>query len=684
MSQKNNKNYKNNKSSGNRNSGGKSTGNSRKNQVSSKVAGTGISSLWIIPLAFVIIVVPLITIIHSYDCGLEKYPWFTIGGNLYDFFLYYKAFFLRLIAVLILFMLAYLIPFKDHGFLKEKKTIAPSIAIGIFGLVSLLSCLLCNHKHEAFFGGYEQFEGWFVILCYILCFYMAFGYVRTKKLIRFFLDFILIGGFIAGVLGTFQAIGIDWIQSNWAKPILAAEISDTIDMSTFSVTLNFGKGMSYVTLYNPNYVGSYVALMLPYAAYLIFRGEKIWRRVLAGLTSALLIITLIASQSKTGILGLMVGAVVCAILIIPILKKTRPLVFIGLGLAAAGVIAIVVMQPGLITGIFHGSEEYGIDNMSTSDDELLINTESGKKIHVSLDSGAVSVPEWSWRNRVDQVVSLRDDSGNEISATYDAGTGIETINEDGYEPISFNLECRSVDETTRAIYLSDYARVTGQSGNVSSDDSAGASDRIDLLIVTSNSFGWAFTVVDGKIMNYNDFGRLDNMRNISKAGFENNYLFASRRGYIWSRTIPLLKKTLLFGIGRDQFVYEFPNDDYLGKRYVWYNTQTITKPHDLFLQIWTQDGLPALLAFLFLYILFMIRTFRRCLGKNRSTPESGIDLHSFVIITAVAATAYIVVGIANDSTITSAPIYWCILGAGYAADAALTKLTQTESETEGE
>ncbi|MBQ7200491.1 MAG: hypothetical protein IJS24_03875, partial [Eubacterium sp.] len=53
-----------------------------------------ISKWWFFPMAFIIAVIPLIVIIHTYDCGLQSENWFSTGGVVYDFFLYYKAFFL--------------------------------------------------------------------------------------------------------------------------------------------------------------------------------------------------------------------------------------------------------------------------------------------------------------------------------------------------------------------------------------------------------------------------------------------------------------------------------------------------------------------------------------------------------------------------------------------------------------
>ena len=599
------------------------------------------SRLWLIPIAVAIAIVPLITVIHVYDCGLEENPWFSLGGKLYDFFLYYKAFFLRLIGVLVLFSLAFLLPFGDNRFLKEKKTIAPTIAIGVFGLVSLASAIFSAHKTSAFFGGYEQFEGWFVLLTYIVCFYMAFGFIRTKELLRFLLDVMLIGATVVGLLGTFQAMGLDWIQSEWAKPILTPELAGKMDLSNFNIKLNFGKGMSYVTLYNPNYVGSYVALVLPYCGYLILRGEKLWRRLLAAVCSVLLIVTLLASRSLTGILGLLIGGIVLLILLIPYWRKAKPVLYAGLGLIVAGTVAIVVLQPGFLTKLLNGSEEYAIDSVVCEDQTIRIRTGKDQTVTVSLDKDAVATDGWTSEQTADQVLTVTGDGGSAIKTFYDPNENSVMISEDGYAPLKFVLERMEI-----------------------ADESP-----LDVVRLVDWQHEWELATVGGRLMIYNGFERLDELKEIPKAGFKNSYYFASRRGYIWSRTFPLLTDHLLLGAGADNFVYEFPNDDYIGKHYMGYDTQTITKPHDMFLQIWVQDGLPSLIAFLFLYILFMVRAFRACFGKNRAENDAGIGFHGFTMVTATAATAYIVVGFANDSTITVAPLYWILLGTGYAAEA---------------
>ena len=601
---------------------------------------------WFLPLAFTIAIIPLITVIHSYDCGIEDYPWFSIGGVVYDFFLYYKAFFLRLAGVVILFILAWRFFKKDFGNLNEKRSLPPMIAIGIFGLFSLASALLAEHTDDALWGGYEQFEGWFVILTYIACFFLAFGYAKTLELIRFLLDVVLFGALLIGILGSFQAIGKDWIQSGWAKPILTSEIAGETDVSSLNIQLNFGVGMSYATLYNPNYVGSYVSLVLPYTLYLILRGEKLWRRALAVAASIMLLITLFASQSLTGLFGLAVGGFLCLLLILPYLKKLRIFVIAGMGVTVIASVAFMYFGTDILTRLIGEPIRYTVDSITNDENRLHIVFYDGSGLEVAVNPDILQDRLWAADNAITDTLTVTDYNGAPIHTTF--ADKLLTLDQAGYPGMSFCYEVIDPNEDQ-------------------------PDDEFSVLHVKDAEFDWAFLANDGKLMHYTDFGRADNISKVNWSGFDGHWFFASRRGYIWSRTIPMLSDNLFLGIGRDNFIYKFPNNDYVGKRYLGYSVQTITKPHDMFLQIWVQDGLPALIAFLFLYILLLIRVIRLNYRKDRPDPGNGITFHSFAVVSICAVTSYIVVGLANDSTITVAPVFWCMLGAGYAAEAAIRR-----------
>ncbi len=94
------------------------------------------------------------------------------------------------------------------------------------------------------------------------------------------------------------------------------------------------------------------------------------------------------------------------------------------------------------------------------------------------------------------------------------------------------------------------------------------------------------------------------------------------RGYIWGKTIPLLKHYAILGSGADTFVIAFPNYDYVSMFNGGYGTCFRLKKYDL-------------MAFV---------------GAGVLAGSAGC----------------MVVQIINDSSITVAPVYWTMIGVGLA------------------
>ena len=610
---------------------------------------------WVfIPIVIIIAVIPLISIIHNYDCGLENFEWFSYDGNIDDTFLYYKSFFLRIVGALVLVVLAVLATKHDRDFLSEKRNIPPVIAMGVFGLMTLVSSILSEHKSDAFLGGVEEFEGCFILLTYVVSFYLAFGYVKTIKVIKFILDALLIGGFIIGLLGFLQALGYDWMQSDIAKNFLTLEIRDQIDMSTFQVGSAFAERTAYATLYNPNYMGSYVVLVFPYTAYLTIFGDRIYRKVFALITSGMLLVSLWFSNSFTGLIALGFAVLIAVILIMPLIKKIFRIIIICVAVAGA---IVAVNIPSIRAEIDRQflmatpSEEetaIRIDNMVTHKDHIDIYLSDDRKMKLQLNTDALSDPLWAFNFQIDQLVTLTDDKGNPIS--YSVGEdGRATINQEGYPA-----------------YVIYTGMATDESEEAQTEENNFGYTSLLYLEDAPGSFRFLF---DGKrIKCINDFDRVADMTYIDKWGFKNNKDFASGRGYIWARTFPLMVKTLFTGYGPDNYVYYYPNFDYVGKGYGDYTNMTTSKPHNIFMQMWVQEGFIVVAAMLFLYILFMIRAFKLCYGKNRLKMTKGTTAFGVVIATAVASSGFMFVGIANDSLVGITSIYWIMLGVGYAAE----------------
>ena len=113
--------------------------------------------------------------------------------------------------------------------------------------------------------------------------------------------------------------------------------------------------MAYSTLHNPNYVGSYVAVVLPITILLLFTAKKMTFRVLALISTVCQLIMLYGSQSLTGLIGV-AGAVIAALIFLLPYAKKHLLVSVGaVVVCIAAVVCVLVAKPGILNR-FTGSE----------------------------------------------------------------------------------------------------------------------------------------------------------------------------------------------------------------------------------------------------------------------------------------------------------------------------------------
>lgn len=96
---------------------------------------------------------------------------------------------------------------------------------------------------------------------------------------------------------------------------------------------------------------------------------------------------------------------------------------------------------------------------------------------------------------------------------------------------------------------------------------------------------------------------------------------------------------------------------------VGYGGSLVTKPHNMFLQIAIQTGGISLLAFLAIFVIYFVESFCMYFRKTayRSSEIFGIGI-------LLGTFGYLVTGLANDSTVCVAPVYWCLLGVGMAVN----------------
>jgi len=586
----------------------------------------------LIPLIFILVVLPLISKPFDYDPKLSQFDWFPDMTEFGDVFIYYKSLFFTITAVIMAFLIL------GKRFIEDKHAITPIefYPLSVYAVLALLSTLFSKYRSFGFSGIYEQFETIWVLLGYCVAAYYAYIFVEEEDL-AFLIRCFFIGIALLTALGLSQALSHDFIRSELGQKLITAGTQYN------SLSFNFEEDRVYMTLYNPNYVGSYVALVFPMLiCFILFfktsgntTGNSKTISIIECVVSVLLVaglaFCLVKSASKSGIVAVAGSFLLLFIILIPHMKKYWYLGILALVIMAGGIFFADRSMNNLLSdsirNLFQGEKTtYDLEDITVADDGVSF-TYRGNVIHFSMTE--------------DYKLKIRDTDGNPLSVT-DVGGFSYAVSDERFSDITVSQ------------FPIDNSLTMG---------------------ITINDMTWYFSNDNesGEYLYYNTCGKWTHFTKAPSALFTGRESIATGRGYIWSRTIPLLKQYILLGSGADTFSIVFPNDDYLGMYNSGYTAQTITKPHNLYLQIGVQTGVLSLIAFLAFYIIYFVSSlllYTKCrLDSYSSKVGLGIFIGSF---------AYMITGIINDSTITVAPVFWVLIGVGISINMQLKKKKYNE------
>lgn len=168
----------------------------------------------------------------------------------FDFFSYGKMMFL--VFMTIASLLFYL--WNSYKKIKWQPVYGFLLAYAFF---IVLSTVLSPFRELALRGLGDRYEGVFTLLCYLLLFFMAYDVAKDKDDRKIVLGGIILGSVIVGLVGIFQYWGFDIYRQRWMQQIITPK-----EYSDFNFKFTFGKYTIYSSLYNTNFVGSYMALMM--------------------------------------------------------------------------------------------------------------------------------------------------------------------------------------------------------------------------------------------------------------------------------------------------------------------------------------------------------------------------------------------------------------------------------------
>lgn len=521
----------------------------------------------------------------------------------------------------------------------EKRSLVFVGLSAVYVIMTLASALCSEYREVALWGQFDRAEGFFTTACYFVIFLFTMYSFKTTKNFRYvvFALFFCVG--INTVMGIFQFAGNSLETMDWFfNLIVDKKYADAISINS-SVKSRSLLG----ALYNYNYVGSFTGLVIPLFSTMAIFDKKIHHKVFYIIFDMMALFMLMGSTVRSGVVAVVAAVAVGVFLFFRLILK-RWKVAVG----ALGAAAVLVVAGNLVTqGAFFARVSTLLGDM------VQVVAPAEKKVDLF---DTLPVRE-ILHNRDGSVTLVTQTDAMHISFSAEENRYVFTDNDGGEIGMSFTDagELKSTDER--------FAGITLDYNSVSDELSEGSA--LYLWFNDNSKSILTFALYGGKNIHMVDNKIADRIEpvNAEHFGFEGKELVGSSRGYIWSRTIPLLKNCILVGYGPDTFAYVFPQQDFLAKYYSYAEGFHITvdKPHNLYLQIFISNGLIALIAFVGICLLYLADCFRLYALRREYREE---QIYGAAVMLAVVG--YLTAGMFNDSVVSVAPMFWILLGVGCA------------------
>lgn len=526
----------------------------------------------------------------------------------------------------------------------EKRTLVYTGASVVYVLMALFSALGSAYPEVAFFGAFDRAEGFYTTACYFVMFlFTMYAFRKTQNFSYIILALFICTGvnFIYGIL---QFTDNNLFQYDWFRSVFTdREYADMLQLKEESL----GEGALYGALYHSNYVGSFTGMIIPLFTVLTLYVKPVWQKLLLIVFDLMAIFMLFGSVARSGIVAVAAAFVVGLIVFGRVLVRRWKITVSVVGAAAVVLVgANIITDNGLfgripslfqdITELIVPAEDADIYSQLPVR-EIIHNKDGSVSLETQTDKLTISfdreILDYRFTDSAGNVLELEDDRG------------MITVSDEDFKDINFEF--------------------------VTSDDELGYMDSFFMWFYDTDESALLFHLHNEKQIHMIDLkvGERILPVNAEHIGFEGKERIGSGRGYIWSRTLPLLKNCLITGYGADTFAYVFPQTDYLAKYYTYTFSEeytegfhvTIDKAHNLYLQIFVSNGLIALIAFLAICVFYIVDCFRLYALRKEYRIEQiyGISVMLGII-------GYLAAGMFNDSVVSVAPVFWILLGTGAA------------------
>lgn len=576
--------------------------------------------IYLIPLILIGCFVPLI--VHFKEIPLNDFYFYHWKGNKvhWDLYSYYKAVFvikLSLIALAFMFIKLY---FEK----KEIKRLRIYIPIAIYTIMVLLSTIFSEYSDVALNGFIDRFEGCLVIVSYIVILFTAVNTIDSEKDVKNVTVFLIIGACIACVIGVSELFGKGLLFTEIGKRIMLFGKYDSLGKT---ITTSRAPHEIYSTLYYKNFTGSYMCIffLMTFGLFIVSENKKV--KILLGCVCALVFSNLLGCLSRAGWTGSIFGVIV---LIIMFRKKLRKNKFY--------ILSEVLVFIFVFIGVNHVNGGKLLHQTKRMDIEYERQGSSKKNYEISSQGTLLNIKENNiglnlFIDLGDSIV-FYDNNKNKLNVKLDKKNNSVMIDDDKYKDYSFKI-----------------VPVNNEK----------------ILIFQKGGLKINFVTDNGEVKYVNNLGIEYDIKKVDKINIGKWEKFASGRGYIWSRSVPLLKDTLLLGHGPDTFLLYFPQNDVngklngLGDPYI-----IVDKPHNMYLQQGINTGVISLIAFLVTMLMYIIQSIKIYFKSKFEDTYSKVG-----VCMLFSVVGYLVAGFFNDSIVCVAPVFWLILGIGIVCNSML-------------
>lgn len=621
----------------------------------------------LVPISLLFGVLPLI--MHLSYFKVDPIYQVALKTDAYpDWFFFYKGLFFILLTVIMLICL--ILGRKNYPICRDGYFKIYTLGGLTFILITIFSTYFSPYKDLAIIGGPTRYEGLGVMICYIMVIFYAYATFQEISDYKYIVIPFAFATVVQALTGFTQMIGRDFTQWKFIRDLIAPGEFEAWNYYSPGTEPWFPKTMPtwQGTLGNSNYSGSFISLALPLFIILLLRAKSKKQRLSLIFIVLLTIYVTFACRSRAGLLACMAVTLLFILTTLPAiptyLKKLKQyfinhkkLSFFTACCTFIILIALFVATP-VKQRLYYLIQDIKITftprQALTSQHQAYPTTEIFKDIQFSENKiKLISPSNTLFVNYENGNLNFRDGLGRKLFPV--------TNHEDNYRSfllyqppyIGYTFE-QIVEEDTVRIRL----YIDRNLWNTEFDQPI-----CGFVINEEGQITWT---------DYINFEPLD-IQQPETLGFKGKERLGSSRGYIWSRSLPLLRNHMLLGAGPDMFMLEFPYNDFWGKlEFMSTPSDCVDKPHNTYLQFWINQGFLAFLAFILICGTYIVH----CLKLYGFKKEyNGEDLFGLAFMCAIVG--YLVASFFNDTTLSVTPLFFALLGSGMAYNVIYTKNTKT-------